>query len=181
MIDDILIYLLSGVKESLSKCKHIPDYSDKNSSKAMHLCSTNLKPGTTTTFYLNATFTGEYGAECGVGFNIMGNNGDKIYHLDFRINMKRKKDMIVQDARFNGRWEGRKSYKIKHLKYYNDIFLDLTPNFYNVTFNDEVVQPQFDLDLQKLKDYTNVKIDHRGVCFTIDFNNSYMQNNGEPI
>ena len=147
-----------------------------------YICDTNLKPGNTTTFYLNVTFTGDYDdTNCGVSFNIKGNNGDMIYHLDFRINSKGSQKTIAQDAFINGIWQSTVFSDMPYLKYSNDVFLGLTPEFYHLTMNENVVQPQFKMDFEKLKDYTNILIIQGGACFTIGFNNSYMQNIGEPI
>ena len=147
----------------------------------IYFLSSEMKLKVSSTFYLRLLFSGNYDQGCGLTFNIMDNNRENIYHLDFRFNIKNRYRQIIQTDKFNGKW-GKESFEsdLPDLVKENDIFVSVIDEHIEVTINNIKITPKFPVNLSRLSSFKYISIRVSGGCIQLDKRSSYMSNRGEP-
>ena len=145
-----------------------------------YILSSDMKLRVSSMFYLRLLFSGNYDQGCGLTFNIMDNNRENIYHLDFRFNIKNRYRQIIQTYKFNGKW-GKESFEsvLPDLVKENDIFVTVTDEHIEVTINNIKITPKFPVNLSRLSSFKDIYINILGSCIQLDMRSSYMSNRGE--
>ena len=144
-----------------------------------YILSSDMKLKVSSTFYLRLLFSGNYDQGCGFTFNIMDKNGENIYHLDLRLNIKNRYRQIIQTEKLNGEW-GKESFEsdIPDLVKENDIFVSVTYKHIEVTINNIKISPKFPVNLSRLSSFKEINLRVVGGCIQLDRQSSYMSNRG---
>jgi hypothetical protein len=115
---------------------------------------------------------------CGLTFNII--DTDIMYHLDLRLRTYGYRKLI-QASRLNGKWGYKtpeRGSELPDLALDNDIIILVTDKHFEVTINNILITPQFDIDIDRLYNYKGIQIIQTGHCIWLDLHNSYLSNGG---
>jgi hypothetical protein len=140
---------------------------------------TDMKLEVSSTFYFHALFNGNYERGCGFTFNLVDQNENSMFHLDFRLNNKdRYRKLIISSELYENFWFGGFQYDLPDLAPTNTIFLILTEKYYELTINYKKMKSELRINLRRLQDYEKIRMRYYGKCMEIDFDKSYMANGG---
>ena len=179
------VYIYIDIKYSSEDQTKFTDFDLKDSilfnGGMEEVMTTNMKLEVSSSFYIHALFTGNYDRGCGFTFNIVDNNDENIFHLDFRLNNKNAYRKVIQSSKFNGRWGYGLRTELPDLAREADIYLTVTDEYFEVTMNNIEILPKYKVNLSRLHMFKGIKIIQYGKCIQFDKIKSYMRNGGNSF
>ena len=141
--------------------------------------TTDMVLEVSSTFYIHALFTGNYDKGCGFTFNLVDNDDYSMYHLDFRLNNKKRyRKLIVSSKISASKWAEGFDANLPDLARENEIYVLVTEKYYVLTINRKEIEQKFEVDLNRLGRYKGIMMKYYGKCMHILTNKSYMTNGG---
>ena len=138
---------------------------------------TPLPVVTSTTFFLNFTFSGKTPLGCGVTFDVV--DEDLMYHLDLRINHRNSGmfKKMVQSYRINQAWKrGEHSPEKLELKTgENGIKVEVGSEFFKVWINGVKFSEDIPVIPARLRKYNHLSLIKYGTCASFDLQSSFVE------
>ena len=155
------------------------EVSDDNDIKYLY---TDIRPSTSTKYFLKVIFNEDYDSECRASFNIMAGNDDFIYHLDFRVKYGAYHKTIVQDSMLHGSWGYTRGETVitdmPDLLESNELTILISDRVYEVAINGRLIEQQLVSNVKRLDSYAFLQINGVESCLYFDLERSYIQNGG---
>ena len=138
---------------------------------------TPLPVVTSTTFFLNFTFSGKTPLGCGVTFDVV--DEDLMYHLDLRINHRNSGmfKKMVQSYRINRAWK-RGEHSPENLKLKtgeNGIKVEVGSEFFKVWINGAKFSEDIPVVPARLRKYAHLSLIEYGSCASFDLQSSFVE------
>ena len=145
----------------------------KNESVYLH---TPLPVVTSTTFFLNVTFSGTSPLGCGLAFNIIDIH-EIMYHLDFRINYKDMLEKLVQSYQVDDVWQKEvvSREKLELRTGGNAVEVEVGRSFFKVWINGVKFQESIPIVPARLIGYSHLSLVQRGSCASFDLQSSFVE------